>query len=52
MELTQEELLNIVVALDNESFHEYEYGHNEQSEKLLKLKWKVFKIMSETTKED
>lgn len=48
MNLTRDELLNIVVALDNESYHEHEQGHEEQSEKLLKLKWKVYALMTET----
>lgn len=50
MTLSRDELLNIIVALDNESYHEYELDHKEQSDKLLKLKWKVFQIMTEITK--
>lgn len=48
--LTRDEVLNIIVALDNESYHEWENNHQEQSNRLRDLKWKMFKILTEMEK--
>lgn len=50
MPLTADELLEIIVALDNESYHEHELGHNERADRVRSLKWKVFALMVEVQK--
>lgn len=45
--LTKEELLEIIVSLDQESYRESEKGRTERADMLRELKWKVFKMMSE-----
>lgn len=51
MPLTADELLEIIVSLDNEAYHEAQNGHNERADRVRSLKWKVFALMVEMQKD-
>lgn len=51
MTLTADELLDIIVALDNETVRCRGTNDQQWSEKLPNLKWKVFALMVKAQKE-
>lgn len=49
--LTRDELLDIVVALDITANKESQEGHNDVADRLRTLKWKAFALMAKMEKE-
>ena len=47
-----DDILDMIVALDNEAYNNHIKGDNKQADKYRALKWKLFRLYTEMTKRD